>query len=158
MHVDQARLTGIDVQQTVRTAIRNNQVTNIGAGNIDGVVGINIVQAKFAMVSNNTVNGVTSSSTGSGIAGISSSGSGTEMTEIRDNSVINVVSPVGSVGINNSGSNSNSVINNRVLNSVALGSTGITGGGGVNCINNVIQRYNTASTCNFNSGNVVPPP
>src|SRR4051794_37566268 len=46
MHIDQQRLTGIDVQQTVRTAIRNNQVTNIGAVTIDGVVGINIFQAK----------------------------------------------------------------------------------------------------------------
>ncbi len=151
MHIDQQRLTGIDVQQTVRTAIRNNQVTNIGAVTIDGVVGINIFQAKFAMVTNNTVNGVAASSADTGIAA-----SHTEMAEIRDNTVLNVVAP-SSVGIVNNGSSYNSVINNRVLNSVTLGTTGISGGGGVNCINNVIQRYTTASTCNFDSGNVTPP-
>jgi hypothetical protein len=154
MHLDQVRHYAIDVKQGFRTIIRNNEVTNTGADPGDNFGIFVELGAKAATISNNIVNGLAAHDVGAGITTDRS-----DLTEIRDNSVMDVVGGAASAGIEVNVSHHTIVQNNRVHNGDTLGNIGILGNADdISCINNVVQRFNTPITgCAFNSGNLTPP-
>jgi hypothetical protein len=83
----------------------------------------------------------------------------TDLAEVRDNSVLNVVSAGFSAGIMANLGTNTTIQNNRVLNAATLGSNGISDNAtGTNCINNVVHRFSAAlNGCDFTSGNLTPP-
>jgi len=160
VHLDQVRGAAVRIDQASQTVFQNNQITNAGGtpGEFDNNVAVALNQTKNTTISNNLINGVGANF---GATGIQVNAS--ELTEVRDNSVLNVVGGNTGFSIIAVGSNNTTIHGNRVLNSTNTGNFGILGSGGteIYCVNNLVssnrQIAQPLSGCTFASGNIVPP-
>ena len=87
LHIDQNRQTGVAIVGT-GNILRNSQITNTGGtpGELDNNVAVTVGQANTTTIADNVISGTTANF---GAYGISVSGS--PLTEIRGNSILNTV-------------------------------------------------------------------
>jgi len=152
LRLDGNTAIGAQVQGT-GNIIRNNQVVNTGPGdNVTSAAGLVILNSNDSVVEGNVISSVSETLQSTGIFVQLSS-----LIEVRNNTVLRTKDAASNRGITVVNSNDVTIIGNRILNPATTGDGGILDFGdsstGVNCIDNIIAGYTTATSgCDFEDG------